>query len=106
MSHLIDFIEGNFAEYNIEYRIHSTQRMFQRNIDNEDIEHILIHGDVIERYDEDFPFPSLLLNGRTSPGRLLHVVVGINNPERILIIITTYEPDPLQWTEDFSRRLP
>ncbi len=36
----------------------------------------------------------------------MHVVVGINELERKLIIITTYEPDPLKWTEDFSRRLP
>ena len=31
MAHLIDYIEGSFTEYEIEYRIHATQRMFQRD---------------------------------------------------------------------------
>jgi hypothetical protein len=79
--------------------------MFQRHIGAEDVTFILTHGQVIERYDEDFPLPSALLNGRTAANRPLHVVVGINVHERKLVIITTYEPDALQWTDNFSRRI-
>ena len=79
-------------------------RMIEFNIEEDDVEHILRTGRIIERYDEDFPLPSLLLNGRGAERRPLHVVVGINIPERELIVITAYEPDPLKWVRDFSGR--
>jgi len=59
----------------------------------------------LRRYDEDFPLPSVLLNGRTAANRPLHVVVGSNVDEQQLVIITTYEPDALQWADNFSRRI-
>jgi hypothetical protein len=105
MAALTEIINSNLIEYEIEYRTHATRRMFQRNIGNDEVESILINGQIIERYDDDFPLPSLLLNGRTSVGRPLHVVVAINLAEKKLIIITTYEPDLSGWTNDFSRRL-
>lgn len=79
--------------------------MFQRNIDDEEVEFILTNGQIIEQYDNDFPLPSLLLNGQTEAGRPLHVVVGIDLSEKKLIIITVYEPNPLLWIENLSRRL-
>ena len=88
-----------------EYRVHATRRMFQRHIGEQDVALLLAHGHVIERYDEDFPLPSVLLNGCTAANRPLHVVVGVNVPEKKLVIITTYEPDALQWADDFSRRI-
>nr|VFJ77483.1 MAG: protein of unknown function (DUF4258) [Candidatus Kentron sp. FW] len=100
---LIEMME-DLRNYAIEYRIHATRRMFERNIDENDVERTLKQGEVIERYDEDFPLPSVLISGRTTGGRPLHVVVGINTPERKFIIITVYEPDPPRWTKDFSRR--
>ncbi len=105
MTALIEIINSNLIEYEIEYRTHATRRMFQRNISNDEVESILTNGQVIEQYDDDFPLPSLLLNGQTSIGRPLHVVVAINLAEKKLIIITTYEPDLSGWTTDFSRRL-
>ena len=78
--------------------------MFQRNIHEDDIELVLREGDVIEQYDEDFPLPSVLISGRTSANRPLHLLAGVNIPEQKLVIITAYEPDPLRWTGNFSGR--
>nr|VFK09350.1 MAG: Domain of unknown function (DUF4258) [Candidatus Kentron sp. LPFa] len=64
----------------------------------------LREGEVIERYDEDFPLPSVLINGCAAGGRPLHLVVGMNAPERKFVIITVYEPDSRRWVRDFSRR--
>lgn len=100
-----DHIEGKFVEYDIEYRVHASRRMFQRDIVEDDVELILRKGSIIEKYAEDFPLPSLLLNGRASTDRPLHVVVAVNSFERKFIIITAYEPDSAKWTEGFSRRL-
>jgi len=79
--------------------------MFQRDIHENDIEHILTNGEIIERYDEDFPLPSMLINGLTSKKRPLHLVLSVNHSEQKVIIITSYEPDSLKWSDNFSRRL-
>nr|VFJ98666.1 MAG: protein of unknown function (DUF4258) [Candidatus Kentron sp. H]VFJ98913.1 MAG: protein of unknown function (DUF4258) [Candidatus Kentron sp. H]VFK03719.1 MAG: protein of unknown function (DUF4258) [Candidatus Kentron sp. H] len=105
MPKLPDLIKGNLRDYDLEYRIHATRRMFERDIRENAVERILREGDVIERYDEDFPLPNVLISGRATGGRSLHLVVGINSPERKFVIITD-EPDSLRWTNNFSRRTP
>jgi Domain of unknown function (DUF4258) len=105
MEKVADLINGNIADFVIEYRIHASQRMFRRNIHEDDVETVLKNGEIIERYDEDFPLPSLLIKGRTSERRPLHVVAAINHTERIIVIITAYEPDKSRWTSDFSGRI-
>ena len=104
MRRLTDLIHGSLTDYDIEYRIHATCRIFQRDIHEDDIELVLRAGTVIEQYDDDFPLPSVLINGRTSTNRPLHLVTGVNRPEQKLVIITAYEPDPVKWTDKFSRR--
>uniref|UniRef100_UPI004055F954 DUF4258 domain-containing protein n=1 Tax=Candidatus Electronema sp. TaxID=2698783 RepID=UPI004055F954 len=98
-------LAADFNCYAIEYRIHAVRRMFQRDIHEDDVEYVLEHGAIIEKYDDDFPLPSLLVNGFALSGRPLHVVAGINNPERIIVIITAYEPDPLRWSDNFAGRV-
>ena len=104
MRELTELINGSLTDYDIEYRIHATRRMFQRDIREDDIELVLSEGTVIEQYEDDFPLPSVLISGRTSTNRPLHLVTGMNRPEQILVIITAYEPDSIKWTDDFSRR--
>ena len=104
MNKLCDFINDEIEEYEIQYRIHATRRMFQRDIFEETVEQIIWEGKIIEQYKDDFPLPSLLINGTTSTGRPIHVVLAVNNTEKIIVIITTYEPDPLKWSDNFTRR--
>ena len=104
MAKLPDLIIDNFADCDIEYRIHASQRMFRRDIHEDDVESVLKNGEIIEQYDDDFPLLSFLINGRTSENRPLHVVAAINHTERIVIVITAYEPDISRWTSDFSGR--
>ncbi len=105
MSKIADLVNGNMADFVIEYRTHASQRMFQRDIHEDDVETVLKNGEIIERYDEDLPLPSLLINGLTSERKPLHVVAAINHTERIIVIITTYEPDKAKWTSGFSRKI-
>jgi len=85
------------------FRVHAVQRMFQRHVGEPDVRHVLSAGTVIERYLEDRPYPSYLMLGWVG-SRPLHVVVADNSEARETIIITVYEPDPLQWDADFARR--
>jgi len=98
-------IDKGFGKYDIKYRVHATRRMFQRNITEEDIESLLREGIIIEKYDDDFPLPSILISGSTLTNRPLHLVAGINIVEKTIVIITVYEPDPFIWSDSFTRRI-
>lgn len=93
-----------YHKYEIEYRVHATRRMFQRDIASEDVELLLIEGDIIEQYEEDFPLPSFLLSGKTRQGVPLHTVIGVDSSNKKIIVITAYIPSSHKWSESFSRR--
>ncbi len=38
---LTDHIEGELADYDLEYRVHASRRMFQRDIAEDDVEILL-----------------------------------------------------------------
>ena len=105
MDKLSDILDDDIEQYRIEYRVHAVRRMFQRDIFEEDVELLLKEGKIIERYDDDFPLPSLLISGADAEGHPLHVVAGINNAEKIIVVITAYEPDPLKWSDNFTGRI-
>lgn len=91
--------------YSIAYRLHASKRMFEREVYNDDVESVLKRGRIIESYDEDYPLPSVLINGTTRNNRALHLVVAVNHEAKEIIIITVYEPNPLKWSDNFSRRI-
>ena len=41
------------------FRVHAIQRMFQRQISEEDIRHVLAMGNIIESYPDDSPLSQL-----------------------------------------------
>ena len=65
---------------------------------------VLETGEIIEEHSEDRPYPSCLVLGRTAAGRPIHIVCAPVPRERRLIIITTYQPDPSRWDQEFRRR--
>ena len=87
------------------FRVHAVRRMAQRGITTAEVRQVLSTGMVIENYLNDTPYPSYLMLGIVS-GRPLHVVAADNASDQEMIVITTYEPDPIQWTPDFMRRRP
>lgn len=89
----------------IEYRVHATQRMFNRRISEKDVVLLFEEGNVIEEYQGDFPFPSVLING-SSKDRPLHAVVGIDADSRRLYLIIIYKPDSKKWSQNYSKRIP
>jgi len=71
---------------------------------NEDIENLLTNGMIIEQYPDNYPLPSILLNGHTLNDEPLHAVIAINELENKLIVVTAYKPNINKWTDNFSRR--
>jgi hypothetical protein len=99
-----DWLGRSFENWDIQYRLHATQKMFLRNIQENEIMYVLLHGYIIENYENDFPFPSVLLSGITESQRQLHIVIAVDKKLHRFYIITTYEPNPQKWIANFTRR--
>ena len=82
---------------------HAILRMNTGAIARAEIDRILVSGDVIERYPDDEPYPSVLLLG-WSEARPIHVVAAHNTAEEEIIIVTAYRPDPERWDSAFRVR--
>jgi hypothetical protein len=87
------------------FRVHAVERMFKRGISAADVRQTREAGEVIEDYSPDKPYPSRLVLGWRG-ARPLHVVAALNAAAHETIVITVYEPDPVQWEADFKRRQP
>lgn len=86
-----------------EYRVsdHAVKQMIKRSITRLEIEDAVISGEVIEEYPDDKYSPSCLIYGKTKNGRDVHVQLSL---PPLIIIITTYDPDPDEWIDCKIRR--
>jgi len=91
------------TSWQLQFRLHAVQRMYQRQITPQDIRAVIEQDTVIEEYPEDTPYPSCLMLGHVR-GRPLHVVIAKDMAHQQAVIVTVYEPDPLLWEPDFRRR--
>ena len=87
------------------YRTHAIERLFERNISENDVEACVTNGEVIESYIEDKPYPSFLVMGyeNSDLAKPLHVVYAQNSED--FIVITAYRPDRYKWSDDYRQRI-
>lgn len=85
------------------FRVHAIQRMYQREITEIEVRHVIETGETVEDYPDDTPYPSRLVLG-WSRSRPIHVVVADHVDNQENIVITVYEPDLTEWEPDFKRR--
>ncbi|MBI2339007.1 MAG: DUF4258 domain-containing protein [Deltaproteobacteria bacterium] len=81
--------------------LHAQQRMDQRAITLEELKEVIYHGEVIEEYPHDKPFPSCLMMGRIRGGFPLYIVLSL---ESWVHIITVHWMDPEKWLDPQTRR--
>ena len=98
----IDNIKQMVKNGKIRWTNHIIVRLFQRNISQEDIENAILNGEIIEEYENNYPYPSCLIYGINFKNEILHIVCGINKLE--LWIITAYYPDNIKWEDDLKTR--
>lgn len=98
----INTIKKLVKDGKIRWTNHVLIRLIQRNISQEDVENALIHGEIIEEYSNDYPYPSCIVFGVNLKSEILHIVCGINNSE--LWIITAYYPNNTKWNNDLKTR--
>ncbi len=98
----IDTIKQMINNKKIRWTNHVVVRLFQRNISQEDVEKSLLNGEIIEEYENDYPYPSCLVYGISINNEVLHIVCGSNGYE--LWIITAYYPNNIEWEKDLKTR--
>ena len=64
----------------------------------------VFHGEIIEEYEDDRPYPSCLIYGKTFGGDPIHSVWAYNKKSQWAVLITVYRPDPNRWVEWRNRR--
>lgn len=78
-------------ENKIIWSSHILNRMHQRGINRNDIINAVLSGEIIEQYENDYPYPSCLLLGKTALNVDLHIVCSIC--DNGMVLITVYYPD-------------
>ncbi len=87
----------------IEWQRHALERMAERGIIRRDVKEVLLKGERIENYPDDYTLPSALLLGRPKD-RPLHVVVAFRSDVDTVFVITAYEPSVEYFEPDFQTR--
>jgi hypothetical protein len=96
-------IKRQLALGEFEFSHHAFKRTVERNISELEIMEAGKNAKIIEDYPDDKYFPSCLLLGFTKFGRPLHIQVSFADTEFVKII-TVYEPDEIEWTDNYSKR--
>jgi hypothetical protein len=88
------------------YRLtkHATIVRLERGITIAALQQALLHGEIIERYPDDQPYPSCLVLGWLTSGDPLHVVCSRGGIEPAFRIVTLYEPEDALWESDYKTR--
>jgi len=98
----IDNIGRLVQENKLRWTRHITIRLLQRNISQSDVKECLQNGEIIELYEDSYPYPSCLVYGIIKDNKILHTVVGYDGDN--LWIITAYYPNNTDWENDFKKR--
>lgn len=98
----INKIQELIKKEKIRWTNHVVIRLLQRNITQSDVKNALFNGEIIEEYEDSYPYPSCLVYGVNFNNKVLHIVCGSNGEE--LWIITAYYPDNTEWKKDLKTR--
>ena len=96
------------------YTDHGEEKRRTEDISTADVRSILEDGFLLRRYPEDEPFESYLVLGwiegparlgTYDRGRPIHVVAADDDERGVTWLITVYEPDPEEWTDEVKWRV-
>ena len=100
VSQLVDAIRAN----RVRITDHADEEAVADGLTFDEIYFSVIHGEIIEEYPTDRPYPSCLVYGRTFAGDPVHSVWAYNEQNQWAVLITVYRPDPERWIDWRTRR--
>ena len=83
---------------------HAYEEALSDNLTVEEVLTSVIHGEIIEHYPKDKPYPSCLIFGENARREPVHSVWAYNRENSWAVVITVYRPDPERWIEFKTRR--
>ena len=83
---------------------HADEEAASDRLTFDEIYYSVLHGEIIEDYPEDKPYPSCLIFGKTFGGDPVHSVWAFNDENLWAVLITVYRPDPNLWIDSRQRR--
>lgn len=98
-----DELKTVVREQRFEWRRHILEQMAARGIQREDVINVLLTGELIEDYPDDWPHPSGLFMGWVDDDPF-HVVAALDRRDRWAYIITAYRPDEEHFESDWRTR--
>lgn len=99
----IEQVRDLIRQRRIFWKRHALERMLERGLTRSIALDVLLHGELIEDYTEDRPFPGGLFLGWHG-SQPLHVVVAMDTDEKLLAVITAYQPTVENFEPDFRTR--
>jgi hypothetical protein len=93
LDNILDAIHAN----RLRISDHADEEAVADRLAIDDIFFSVLHGEIIENYPTDRPFPSCLVFGKTSDGAPVHSVWAYNADVQWAVLITVYRPDPERW---------
>jgi len=102
MAFNINDIKKALEKENIQWSGHILTRMQQRGIKIKDIINYLSNGEIIEYYEDDYPYPSCLILGSSIDDKSIHIVCALEGD--IIWMITAYYPSKTEWLDDLRTR--
>lgn len=83
---------------------HADEEADADNLTFDEIYFSVLHGEIIEDYPTDKPYPSCLIYGQTFGEEPVHSVWAYNEQNLWAVLITVYRPDPDRWINWRERR--
>ncbi len=100
---MIDYIRNLLIEEIFILSRHAFKRTIERSISIVDITEAGSNAEIIEEYPDDKYSPGCLVLGFTKNNRPLHIQLS-DYTSKLLKIITVYEPDLMNWENDYRSR--
>jgi hypothetical protein len=101
---ILEKIKSAIVKGRINMTDHADEELANDEILDRDLLHSVLHGEIIEDYPDDKPFPSCLVYGKDQKERYIHSVWAYSVEHDIAIVITGYIPDQDRWIDHKIRR--
>ncbi len=95
----IELIINAIRNHRVKITDHADEEAIDDALSYEEIYFSLIHGEIIEDYQKDKPYPSCLVFGKNFSGEPIHSVWAYNPESLWAVLITVHRPDPGRWVD-------
>jgi hypothetical protein len=99
---IIDAIRG----HRVRITDHADEEATADRLILDDVYFSVEHGDLVEDYPQDRPYPSGLIHGVSPVNEHIHSVWAYNASNGWAVLVTVYRPDPARWIDGRIRRKP